>query len=161
MVEPHVVTLRATRAGDLDELFRIRIDPEANRTAASTVEDPSDRAAFDAHWERLLARPDVDARTVRCDGSIVGSVVRWVDDARPEPEITCWIDRAHRGLGIATRALRLFLDTQARPVRVRAAADDAAARAAIGTLGFVEVARERSLANAHGDEIEEIVFELR
>lgn len=161
MVEPHVVTLRATRAGDLDELFRIRLDPEATRVAADTADDPSDRAAFDAHWQRLLARADVDARTVRCDGSIVGSVVRWVDADGPAPEITCWIDRAHRGHGIATRAMRLFLDTQARPVRARAAADDVAARAAIGTLGFVEVARERSLANARGDEIEEIVFELR
>ena len=48
MGEPHVVTLRATRAADLDELFRFRTDHEANRMAAFVAKDPTDRAAFDA-----------------------------------------------------------------------------------------------------------------
>ena len=103
MVEPHVVTLRATRAGDLDELFRIQLDPEANRVAAFTAEDPSDRAAFDAHWERFSGRDDYDARTVRCDGRIVGRVARWIDPETRMPEVTYWIDREQWGRGIATR----------------------------------------------------------
>jgi RimJ/RimL family protein N-acetyltransferase len=161
MVEPHVVTLRAIRAGDLDELFRIQLDPEANRMAAFTAEDPSDRAAFDAHRARIAARDDTDARTVRCDGRIVGSVGRWVDPETGMPEITYWIDREHWGQGIATRALRLFLDTQPRPVRARAAADNAASVAVLRKLGFVEVGRDRDYANARGEEIEEIEFVLR
>ncbi|HEU4756990.1 MAG TPA: GNAT family N-acetyltransferase [Agromyces sp.] len=161
MVEPHVVTLRATRAGDLDELFRIQLDPEANRMAAFTVADPSDRAAFDARWERLLAREDVDSRTVRCDGRIVGSVGRWIDPESQVAELTYWIDRADWGRGIATRAMRLFLDSQPRPVRARAAADNAASVAVLVKLGFVEVARDRGYANARGEEIEEIEFVLR
>lgn len=161
MVEPHVVTLRATRAGDLDELFRIQLDPDANRMAAFTADDPSDRAAFDARWQRLFARDDVDARTVRCDGRIVGSVARWVDAESGLPEVTCWIDRAHWGRGIATRVMRLFLDTQPRPLRARAAADNAASVAVLGRLGFVEVGRTRDHANARAEQIEEIEFELR
>ncbi|MGR0220455.1 GNAT family N-acetyltransferase [Agromyces sp. ZXT2-6] len=161
MVEPHVVTLRATRAGDLDELFRIQLDPEANRMAAFTAGDPSDRAAFDAHWERLFGRDDVDARTVRCDGRIVGSVARWIDAETRTPEITYWIDREQWGRGIATRAVRLFLDSQPRPVRARAAADNAASVSVLGKLGFVEVGRHRDVAKARGEEIEEIEFELR
>ncbi|RXZ44349.1 N-acetyltransferase [Agromyces binzhouensis] len=157
MVEPHVVTLRATRAGDLDELFRIRLDPEANRMAAFTAADPSDRAAFDAHWAKLFAREDVDARTVR----IVGSVARWIDDETRAPEITYWIDRDEWGRGIATRAMRLFLDTQPRPVRARAAADNAASIAVLDKLGFVEVGRDRAYADARGAEIDEVVLELR
>ncbi|MFC9917884.1 GNAT family N-acetyltransferase [Agromyces binzhouensis] len=161
MVEPHVVTLRATRAGDLDELFRIRLDPEANRMAAFTAADPSDRAAFDAHWAKLFAREDVDARTVRCDGRIVGSVARWIDDETRAPEITYWIDRDEWGRGIATRAVRLFLDTQPRPVRARAAADNSASIAVLDKLGFVEVGRDRAYADARGAEIDEVVLELR
>ncbi|MBM7504437.1 GNAT family N-acetyltransferase [Agromyces aurantiacus] len=161
MVEPHVVTLRATRADDLDELFRIQLDPEANRMAAFTPEDPSDRAAFDAHWRRLFAREDVDSRTVRCDGRIVGSVSRWIDAESRQPEITYWIDRSEWGRGIATRAVRLFLDSQPRPVRARAAADNAASVAVLGKLGFVEVGRDRGYANARRAEIDEIEFELR
>lgn len=161
MVEPHVVTLRATRAGDLDELFRIQLDPDANFMAAFTAEDPSDRAAFDAHWERLFSRDDVDARTVRCDGRIVGRVGRWIDAETGMPEVTYWIDREHWGRGIATRAMRLFLDTQPRPLRARAAADNAASVALLGKLGFIEVGRDRGFANARGEEIEEIEFVLR
>ena len=79
--------------------------------------DPTDRAMFDAHWRRLLADPSVDARTVRADGRIVGSVARWYED--DTAEVTYWIDRAHWGEGIATRAVRLFLDAlHERPVRV-------------------------------------------
>ncbi|MGR0319984.1 GNAT family N-acetyltransferase [Agromyces sp. ZXT2-3] len=161
MVEPHVVTLRATRAGDRDELFRIQLDPEANRMAAFTAKDPSDRAAYDAHVARFSERDDYDARTVRCDGRIVGSVARWIDADTGMPEITYWIDREHWGRGIATRALRLFLDTQPRPVRARAAADNAASVTVLAKLGFVEVGRDRDYANARGEEIEEIVFVLR
>lgn len=161
MVEPHVVTLRATRAGDRDELFRIQLDPEANRMAAFTAKDPSDRAAYDAHFARFSAREDYDARTVRCDGRIVGSVARWIDAETGMPEITYWIDREHWGRGIATRALRLFLDTQPRPVRARAAADNAASVAVLRKLGFVEIGRDRDYANARGEEIEEIEFVLR
>jgi RimJ/RimL family protein N-acetyltransferase len=161
MVEPHVVTLRATRAGDLDELFRIQLDPEANRVAAFTARDPSDRTAFDEHWTRLLGRDDADTRTVRCDGRIVGSVGRWIDSESGMPEVTYWIDREHWGRGIATRAMRLFLDTQPRPIRARAAADNAASVAVLGKLGFVEVGHDRGYAEARGAEVDEVVLELR
>ena len=154
MVEPHVVTLRATRAGDLDELFRTRRDPETSLEAASAADGPSDRAAIDEEWESLAARDDTDARTIRSDGRIVGEVASWIDADTGMPEIAYWIDREHRGLGIATRAVRLFLDTQPRPVRARAAADDAASAALLPRLGFVEGGRARGDAAARGGEIE-------
>ena len=108
--------------------------------------DPTDRAMFDAHWRRLLADPSVDARTVRADGEIVGSVARWYED--DTAEVTYWIDRAHWGEGIATRAVRLFLDSlHERPVRVRVAADNA---------GIDRGAREARLrADRHRGELRE------
>lgn len=160
MGEPHVVTLRATRDGDLDALFLIERDPVAVRMAAFTPPDPSDRAAFDAHWRRLLGDPGVDARTVRADGEIVGSVARWFDGGTAE--ITYWIDRAHWGRGIATRAMRLFLGTLGdRPVRARVAADNAGSIAVLEKLGFEQVGTETGFANARDTEIEERVYQLR
>ncbi|GAA2039185.1 GNAT family N-acetyltransferase [Agromyces tropicus] len=160
MVEPHVVTLRETRAGDLDELFRIRQDEEAVTMAAFTPEDIADRAAFDARWERLHANPGARLATIRADGVVVGDAGSWSDpdDGRM---ITYWVDRAHWRRGIATRAMRLFLDTEPRPVRAHAAADNAASIAVLGKLGFVEVGRDRGYANARGAEIDEVVLELR
>jgi RimJ/RimL family protein N-acetyltransferase len=159
MGQPHVVTLRATRDGDLDALFAFGLHEEAVRMAAFTSADPADRAAFDAHWRRLLADPTVDARTVRADGEIVGSVARWLDDG--EAEITYWIDPAHWGRGIATRAMRLFLDAlRDRPVRAHVAADNAASIAVLERLGFRRVGSELSYANARGTEIEEYRYRL-
>ena len=159
MGEPHVVTLRATRAGDLDALFRFEQDPAAVHMAAFTPPDPSDRAMFDAHWRRLLDDPTVDARTVRADGEITGSVARWFDDG--VAEITCWIDPAHWGEGIATRALHLFVDTlPQRPLRARVASDNAPSIAILERLGFRQVDAVTSFANARGTEIEERVYTL-
>ncbi len=159
MGEPHVVTLRATRAADLDELFRFRTDHEANRMAAFVAKDPTDRAAFDAHWARLLADPAKVLRTVRADGRIVGDLGVWRDGELQF--LGYWIDRAEWGRGIATRAVRLLLDTLAeRPLRSHVAADNAASRAVLEKLGFAEVGRERGWANARAAEIDELVYEL-
>lgn len=160
MVEPHVVTLRATRADDLDELFRLRQDDDAIRMAAFTPDDFADRAAFDARMARLLADPSKRLVTIRADGEIVGDAGRWTD---PDdgPMITYWIDRAHWSRGIATRAMRLFLDTERRPVRARAAADNAGSLAVLRKLGFTVVGQDRGYAAARGVEIDEVVLELR
>ncbi|GAA1747569.1 GNAT family N-acetyltransferase [Agromyces humatus] len=159
MGKPHVVTLRATRAGDLDALFLIEQDDVAVQMAAFTPPDPTDRAMFDAHWHRLLSDAGVDARTIRADGDIVGSVARWVDEGTAE--ITYWVDRAHWGEGIATRAMKLFLDTRdERPVRARVAADNAGSIAVLEKLGFTLVGVEVSFANARGTEIEERTYTL-
>lgn len=159
MGEPHVVTLRATRAGDLDALFRFDQHEEAVRMAAFTDPDPTDRATFDAHWRRLIDDPTVDARTIRADGAIVGIVARWFEDGTPE--ITVWIDPGHWGEGIATRAMRLFLDAlRERPVRARVAADHAASIAVLEKLGFRQIRVEVSFAKARGAEIEERIYQL-
>ena len=159
MGEPHVVTLRATRDADLDELFAFGKVEEAVWMAAFTPRDPSDRALFDAHWRRLLADPGVDSRTVRADGVIAGSVGRWYEDGIAE--ITYWIDPAQWGRHIATRAMRLFLDAlHERPVRARVAADNAASIAVLENLGFHRVGSERGYANARGAEIEELIYRL-
>ena len=159
MGEPHVVTLRTTRAEDLDALFRFEQDPVTSRMAAVTPPDPTDRATFDAHWRRLLSDPAIDARTVRADGEIVGSVVRWFDG--DVAEITCWIDPAHWGRHIATRAVRLFLDTlRERPIRARAAAGNGASVVVLEKLGFRRVGVERGVANAREVEIDEVVYRL-
>ncbi len=159
MGEPHVVTLRATRAGDLDALFAFEQHEEAVHMAAFTAPDPADRAAFDARWQRLIDDPAVDARTIRADGAIVGSVARWFDAGTPE--ITYWIDPVHWGKGIATRAMRLFLDAlHERPVRARVAADNAGSIAVLEKVGFRQVGVEASFANARSVEIEERIYRL-
>jgi len=47
------VLLRDVRDADLGVLFEHWTDPEANRMAAFTAKDPTDREAFDARWAKL------------------------------------------------------------------------------------------------------------
>jgi RimJ/RimL family protein N-acetyltransferase len=157
--QPHVVTLRATRAGDLDELFRFRQDPEASRMAAFTSGDHDDRDVFDTRWARLIADPEVDVRTIRADGVIVGDLVRWSDD--DATYVGYWIDTAHWGEGIATRALRLFLDAvHDRPLLAHVAADNTGSIRVLEKLGFAQAGSAVSFANARGVDIEERIYRL-
>lgn len=53
--------LRNVGAGELDQLFEGEQDAAAVEMAAFTHADPSDRAAFDAHYERIRNDSDNNA----------------------------------------------------------------------------------------------------
>jgi len=153
------VTLREVAETDLPEFFEFQRDPEANRMAAFTAQDPEDRAVFTAHWHRLMRAQVVTLRTVEADGEVAGNVVSFLFDG--EREIGYWIGRAFWGKGIASEALRQFLDVvPERPLHARAASDNAASLKVLGRCGFVVVGKDRGYANSRHEEIEELILEL-
>ena len=163
------VELRPVEPGDLDAFFAHQQDEDARRMAAFTSADPADRAAFDAHWAKLLDSHAILARTIMVGGSahdaeperrhVAGHIVRFPLEGRLE--VTYWIDRAWWGRGVATAALRMLLtELPERPVAARAAADNAASIRVLEKLGFRIVDRGRGFANARGEEIDELVLEL-
>lgn len=152
------IALRAVEDSDLPVFFRQMTDPEALRMAAFGPEDPADRGAFDAQWERIRASADVP-RTVLADGLVVGSAAVYGEPG--EREVTYWIDRAHWGRGVATAALRALLaEVPERPLYARAAADNTASLRVLEKCGFRETVRARGYANGRGREIEEVVLVL-
>ncbi|MFJ3173876.1 GNAT family N-acetyltransferase [Streptomyces roseus] len=153
------VFLRPVHPGDLPVFFRHMSDPEANRMAAFTAEDPTDRARFDAHWERILASPDVVTRTVLAYGVVVGHAAVYGEPGRRE--VTYFVDRGHWGRGIATAALReLLAEVPERPLLARTAADNTGSVRVLEKCGFTVVGRDRGFANARGAEIDELVLRL-
>jgi len=127
--------------------------------AAFVGEDPADRAAHDAHWEKIMASEDVLIRTILVDGEVAGHVAKFVMFG--ENEITYWIERAYWGQGVATEALRQFLRIYTeRPLYARAAADNKASIRVLEKCGFVYQQTERGYANARGEEIDEVVLAL-
>ena len=153
--------LRAPRQSDLDILFELQLDPEANWMAAFSAADPTDREAYMAKWTRILASGS-PFRTIVVDGEIVGSVFSWTDEALGHPEVSYWIGRRHWGKGIATRALALFLDEMTeRPLLARAASDNVGSLRVLEKCGFRVVGADRGFANARGEEIDELILELR
>lgn len=127
------VRLRPVESGDLPRMFELQLDPESNRMA---VVKPRSRAAFDAHWAEALGDPATAARTVLLDGALVGYVSCFpVDGAE---HVGYWIDRAHWGTGIASRALCLLLqEVTKRPLVATAATSNGASLRVLQKCGFV------------------------
>lgn len=154
--------LREVTEGDLAILFEHQKDPAANWMAAFTAKDPADWLAFAAKWAKILGDPTVTARVVVCHERVVGNVGTFVAPWSGQREVTYWIGREHWGQGLATRALTEFLASLAeRPLYARAAADNRGSIRVLEKCGFTSVGRERAFAEARGEEIDEVVMELR
>jgi RimJ/RimL family protein N-acetyltransferase len=153
--------LRDVVADDLPIFFTQQLDPEANHMAAFTVKEPAEREAFDARWRRMLCDPSIRAKTIVQRGEVVGSVMSYEEDGKPE--VTYWIGREFWGRGIAARALEKFLRevNQARPIYARVAADHLRSRRVLEKCGFEVSETARGFANARGMEIEELLLKLQ
>jgi len=152
--------LRDVVDDDLPLFFEFQLDPDANHMAAFIARDPTDREAFTAHWNKILAEPTCIIRTIVCDGQVVGSVSSYEESGRPE--VTYWIGRAHWGKGIATRALTAFLEqvNATRPIYARVAKDNPGSRRVLEKCGFQVIGETKGFAKARGEEIEELLLEL-
>lgn len=151
------VTLREVRDEDLDTFFAHQQDDVAVQMAAFVSEDPSDRAAFDQHWQKIRAHEQILIRSIETDGSLVGHICSFVGFG--DLELTYWIGREVWGEGIATAALDKFLEEQTeRPIFARAAKDNVGSIRVLEKCGFEHVRDERGFANARGAEIDEVVY---
>jgi hypothetical protein len=82
--------LRALEDDDLDRLFEWERDPGAVAMAAFTRANPSDRAAFDGHYQRIRNDPDCTLLAIDADGAFVGTIGSFT--MAGERELTYWID---------------------------------------------------------------------
>jgi len=153
------VAIRPLEPGDLDEVFEQMRDPESVRMAAFTREDPDDRDAFDAHMAKVMRSPENTLRAIVSGARLVGTIASFPADGATE--VTYWVDRRCWGQGIASRALGLLLaQTPTRPLRARAASDNAGSLRVLEKAGFRPIGTERSFAAGRAAEIEETILEL-
>jgi len=153
------ITLRKTEKGDLATLFEFQKDEEANRLAAFTSVDPTDETAFLAKWDRILSDPATNNQTILMDGTVVGNVAKF--EVSCEAEITYWIDRNFWGKGIATEAVKSFLNIEdTRPIAGRVAFDNVASQRVLENCGFMRTGTDWGYANARRREIEEFIYRL-
>ncbi|MFZ0544713.1 MAG: GNAT family N-acetyltransferase [Candidatus Promineifilaceae bacterium] len=152
------IELREVQEADLDLFFAFQQDPAAVHMAAFVSRDPTDRAVFDAHWQRILADEQTTNRTILFEGQVVGHVASFVMFG--DLEVTYWIDRAYWGKGLATQALSAFLTTvqKKRPIYGRAAKDNLGSRRVLEKCGFQYVGEDKGFANARGKEIVEVIM---
>lgn len=152
--------LRDVTEEDLPLFFAFQLDAVANRMAAFTARDPTDREAFTSHWNKIMADPEIINKTIVCGGQVVGSIGSWEESGKRE--VTYWIGTAYWGQGIATRALKTFLvkSCTTRPIYARVAKDNLASRRVLEKCGFQVIGESTGYANARGEEIEELLLEL-
>jgi len=153
------LTLRPVELTDLDVIFEQMRDPESVRMAAFTADDPNDRNAFNAHMAKIMSSSEVWLRAIIYDSALAGTIGSWISDG--VTQVTYWINRAYWGQGIATCALGLFLaETRVRPIRARAASDNAGSLRILQKAGFLPIGTELSFAPGRAAEIEETILEL-
>jgi len=154
-----IITLRALRDTELDDLFRWESDPTAAAMAAFTRSDPADRATFDAHYRRVRSDPEIVTLAIEESGVFVGMIASFTMEG--DRELTYWIDPVRWGQGIATGAVRLFLQQETqRPLRARVAAANRASATVLEHNGFVRVGSETSWAAGAGTEVLEHLYRL-
>ncbi len=154
-----LIALREVETSDLEAFYRHQLDPEANRMAAFVGKDPTDRAAFDAHWAKILKSPRNINRTIVADGQVAGHVACFPDG--DHLEVTYWLGREFWGRGVATEALKGMLRlVPARPIFARAATDNLGSVRVLQKCGFKIIGTDKGFANGRGEETEEYILRL-
>lgn len=130
--------------------------------AAFGAADPSDRAAFDARWMRIVADPSIVVRAIETEaGELAGSILLWRDPDLPGPEVSYWLGPSFWGRGIATAALSAFLDEiPTRPVFGRAAADNTGSLRVLEKAGFVRIGEDEGWSDLRGATVPELILRL-
>jgi RimJ/RimL family protein N-acetyltransferase len=124
--------LRDVLPTDIPVFFEHQADPEATTMADFPARD---RAAFDAHWERVLAGPGV-AKTIVFEGQVAGNVLSWVQDGRRL--VGYWLGKEFWGKGLATQALRELIDElDTRPLHAYVAKTNIGSIRVLEKCGFV------------------------
>ncbi len=153
------IKLRPTEISDLDTLFLFQTDKEAGYLAAFMPKDPTDKYAYLNKYTKLLADPTVNNQTIIVNNIIAGSIAKFVMEG--DAEITYWIDRNFWGQGIATKALKDFLNAETtRPIFGRVAFDNFGSQKVLEKCGFVKTGTDKGFANARQTEIEEFIYKL-
>ncbi|MCA9999302.1 MAG: GNAT family N-acetyltransferase [Anaerolineales bacterium] len=158
-MNPPTVRLRDVVEADLAHFFDHQRDPVANQMAAFTAKDPANRAAFLAHWRKVLASPGVTVQTILRGDEVAGYVLYhdWFGD----PEVSYWLERRVWGQGVATVALMAFVaQTAVRPLYARAVHDNIGSLRVLEKCGFVRVGTDHAFAQARGRQVEEIILRL-
>jgi RimJ/RimL family protein N-acetyltransferase len=138
-VNDAAIELRETVDADLPTLFEHQADPEASAMAAfpSRTWD-----AYLEHEAKIRVTPANLTRTIVADGEVVGSIGSW--QAGGEREVGYWIGRAHWGKGVATAALRAFLEVdRTRPLSAHVVEHNVGSRRVLEKCGFVADHEER------------------
>lgn len=125
--------LRDVTPEDIEIFFHHQADPASSTMAAVGARDHDGHVA---HWNKSLAPVTTAAKTILFQEEVAGHCVSWVVDDRRY--VGYWIDRRLWGWGIATEALKQFLEiVMERPLIATVAPHNGASLRVLEKMGFV------------------------
>ena len=153
------ITIREVESSDLETFYEHQLDPEAIRMAAFVCEDPKDKVAFDAHWDKILNSSQITKRTIVAEGQVAGHIACYPHGENME--VTYWLGREFWGRGLATQALNRMLHLVVdRPIFARAATDNIGSIRVLQKCGFKIIGKNKDFANGRGEDTEEYILRL-
>ena len=91
------ITIREVESSGLETFYEHQLDPEAIRMAAFVCEDPKDKVALDAHWNKILNSSQITQRIIVAEGQVAGHIACYPDGENIE--VTYWLGREFWGRG--------------------------------------------------------------
>lgn len=127
------VSLRPVAESDLLIFYEQQLEPEA----VAMAHFPSrELEPFMAHWANILSVESMITRTILLGDAVAGNIGSWPQDG--ERLVGYWIGKAYWGKGVATEALRLYLEVvTTRPLAAFVARHNIASRRVLEKNGFV------------------------
>ena len=118
-----------------------------------------DKAAFAAHWDKILKATQNINRTIVAGGQVAGYIACFPLEGHLE--VTYWLGREFWGRGLATQALQRLLQLVVeRPIYARAATDNLGSIRVLQKCGFKIIGNDKGFAHGRGEETEEYILRL-
>jgi RimJ/RimL family protein N-acetyltransferase len=131
------------------------MDPDAVTMAAFPSREQD---AFMAHWTKIMADDANIIKAIIHDGEVAGSITSF--QMMGEREVGYWIAKEFWGKGIATQALKKFLDIEkTRPLFGHVAKHNIASRRVLEKCGFTVIGEDKYM-NPAGEQVEEFILKL-
>jgi RimJ/RimL family protein N-acetyltransferase len=159
MGEFESIAIREVEFSDLETFYEHQLDPEAIWMAAFVSEDPRDKVAFHAHWDKILSSSQITMRTIVAEGQVAGHISCYPHGQKME--VTYWLGKEFWGRGLATLAVKRMLHLVVeRPIFARAATDNIRSIRVLQKCGFKIIGKNKDFANGRGAETEEYILGL-
>lgn len=151
------VQLRDAAETDLPIFFEQQLAPDAIQMAAFPSRN---REAFMAHWSKIMVDDSVVIKTILFNGDIAGNIVCF--EQLGEREVGYWLGKEYWGKGVASQALRQFLDViKTRPLYAHVAKHNIASKRVLEKCGFKIAAEDKFFSKIFGKDIEEYILILQ
>jgi len=145
------ISLREVTDADVEVFYDHQRDPIAVEMAAFPARE---KEAHRQHWTKIQADETTINRTILFGDEVAGSILSWVHDDKRW--IAYWIGREHWGKGVATSALRKFVDLLGeRPLVAHVAKHNIGSIRVLEKCGFKPQSEETG-----GDAVVELLMRL-